>query len=331
MPPGRPPKSWIRRIFDLVVFVALVALGGAGLVPLYHWLHPAGHAAASVAAKTPVQTAATPPAQKAATLQAFGTLFDDFHYTGRDDPSLQAHGWKVRTYLGGPGIQDTWSGAGVSFPTVKSAQGGRAMQLQLTSDGTKAGTHQTELESAQPVFFTGTYAARVYFTDGPAIGANGDHINESFYAISPPNDQQHYSELDYEYMPNGGWGSSRPELDTTSWHSAKQGDRVYHPSYNRLHGWHTVMVTSLHGKTTYYIDGEELFHNDAAYSLHAPVDVAFSVWLIDLPFTGKRTWNMQVNWFFYQAGKILTDSQVSRAVDGYYANSTNYVNTLTTP
>ncbi|MFD0327149.1 glycoside hydrolase family 16 protein [Streptacidiphilus monticola] len=202
------------------------------------------------------------------------------------------------------------------------------MQLQVTSDGTKAGTHQTELESTEPTFYDGTYAARIYFTDGPAVGKNGDHINESFYAISSPNETRQYSELDYEYMPNGGWGSIRPELDTTSWHSSKQGDRVYHPTYQRLHGWHTVMITVHDGRTDYLLDGKKLFSNDASYSLHGPVDVAFSTWLIDLPFAGKRTWNMQVNWFYYQAGKVLTLSQVNKAVKGYYVHGQTYVNTL---
>lgn len=325
--PSRQPKSCVRRIVDLFVFVAIVAAGGACLVPLYHWLHPvSATASAARGTKAPVRRVAA----RKVSLRPDGRMFDDFDYSGRDDPSLKAHGWDIRSYAGGPGIQDTWSGKGISFPTVSSARGGRVLQLQLTSDGTKAGTHQTELESAHPYFADGTYAARVYFTVGPAIGTNGDHINESFYAISAPGETQHYSELDYEYMPNGGWGSSRPELDTTSWHSSKDGDRVYHPTYTRLHGWHTVMFTSVAGKTVYYIDGQEVFSNDAAYSLHGPVDVAFSTWLIDLPFAGQRTWNMQINWFYYQAGKALTLSQVDKAVDGYYAQHTPYVNTLTT-
>jgi hypothetical protein len=325
-PASRPPLSRSRRVFNLVVFVILVAVGGVALVPLYNWLHPAKTTQA--ATKQPTLAGSSPRPQPV-TLQPFGVMFDDFHYTGSDDPLLQAHGWQIRTDPGGPGIQNTWTTAGVSFPTVQSAQGGQVMQLQLTSDGTAASTRQTELRSAKPEFFTGTYAARVYFTDGPAIGENGDHINEAFYAISAPTETQRYSELDYEYMPNGGWGSARPELDTTSWHSSKAGDRVYRPTYQRLHGWHTVMITELNGETAYYLDGKKLFSNGPAYSLHGPVDVAFSTWLIDLPFAGPRTWNMQVNWFYYQAGKALSLSDVNKAVNRYYANGTHYIDTLT--
>jgi hypothetical protein len=73
----------------------------------------------------------------------------------------------------------------------------------------------------------------------------------------------------------------------------------------------------------------KLFTNDAEHSPRGPMNVEFSSWLIDLPFSGARTWNMQVNWFYYQAGKILTLDQVKKAVDGYYKDSNHYVNTLT--
>ncbi|WP_370098330.1 glycoside hydrolase family 16 protein [Streptacidiphilus sp. MAP12-20] len=295
-------------------------------------LHPTGHATplagAPVAGAAPASSASAAPTPTRPPATS-GALFDAFAYTGTDDPALKAHGWQVRTALGGPGIHDTWTGDGVSFPTVTSAQGGHALQLQVHTDGTKAGTRQSELESSQPVFFTGTYAARIYFTDAPATGPGGDHINESFYTISPSTTVSPYSELDYEYMPDGGWGSTRPELDTTSWHSSRDRDRVYHPQYTRLHGWHTLTITALHGQTTYALDGTKLFTNDAAHSPRGPMNVEFSTWLIDLPFTGARTWNMQINWFYYQAGKIQTLNQIQKTVDHYYANGTNYLNTLT--
>jgi hypothetical protein len=39
---------------------------------------------------------------------------------------------------------------------------------------------------------------------------------------------------------------------------------------------------------------------------------------------------MQVNWFYYQAGKALSFQDVDKAVNAYYAAGTHYVNTLTT-
>ena len=59
--------------------------------------------------------------------------------------------------------------------------------------------------------------------------------------------------------------------------------------------------------------------------------IHFSAWLIDLPFTGQRTWNMQVNWVYYQAGQAMTAADVQQAVDGLYATGINYLNTTTRP
>ncbi len=58
------------------------------------------------------------------------------------------------------------------------------------------------------------------------------------------------------------------------------------------------------------------------------MDVEFSTWLVDLPFTGDRTWNMQVNWFYYQAGKVQTLHQIETAVSRYCTDGTYYLNTL---
>jgi hypothetical protein len=329
VPPASKSTSRTRKAFSLVLFLVLVAGGGLALGPLWAVLHPSGRTVG------PSRTGAAPSAAAARTPSAStrrpatsGLLFDAFHYTGPSDPALQAHGWQVRTSAGGPGISSTWSSSGVSFPSVASAQGGQALQLQVRTDGTRPGTTQSELRSTQSSFQNGTYAARVYFTDGPAVGENGDHINESFYTISPSTTITPYSELDYEYLPNGGWGDPRSVLDTVSWHSTAQGDRVYHPQYTRLHGWHLLTITAQDGRTTYALDGNTIFSNDAAHSPRGPMDVEFSTWLIDLPFTGDRTWNMQVNWFYYQAGKAQTLQQVQTAVSHYYTSGTYYLNTL---
>ncbi len=58
------------------------------------------------------------------------------------------------------------------------------------------------------------------------------------------------------------------------------------------------------------------------------MDVHFSSWFIDLPFKGRRTWDMRVNWLYYQADRTLTLTEVDKAVDGFYAVGTNHVNTV---
>ena len=82
----------------------------------------------------------------------------------------------------------------------------------------EANTTQTQI-CHQRKYLEGTYAARVRFTDSPVSGPGGDQIVESFYTISPlkaPMDLD-YSELDFEYLPNGGWGIDGPTLYATTW------------------------------------------------------------------------------------------------------------------
>ncbi|MFF1836482.1 cellulose binding domain-containing protein [Streptomyces sp. NPDC058231] len=255
-----------------------------------------------------------------------GIVFDDFHYSGPDDPALHAHGWLVRTSPGGPGIHDTWSAAGVSFPAEKAAVGGQVLQLRASTDGTKASTKQAEVQSSGTNFLTGTYAARIYFNDRPTSGRNGDHVNESFYTISPNNSR--YSELDNEYMPNGGWGAPGPRLDTTSWYSADAGDRVTHKLVSSLQGWHTVVITAVHGAATYSVDGHKLFSSGGKYFPHQNMSINFNTWFVDLPFTGPRAWDMRVNWFYYKADKAQSLADVQKAVNDVHDSGTHYVNTV---
>ncbi|MET7495397.1 cellulose binding domain-containing protein [Streptomyces sp900116325] len=254
-----------------------------------------------------------------------GIAFDDFHYSGPHDPALHAHGWLVRTSPGGPGIHDTWSAAGVSFPAEKTAAGGQVLQLRASTDGTKASTEQAEVQSSGIHFLTGTYAARIYFNDKPTSGRNGDHVNESFYTISPNNSR--YSELDNEYMPNGGWGAPGPKLDTTSWYSADTGDRVTHKLVSSLQGWHTMMITAVDGVATYSVDGHKLFSSGGRYFPRQNMSINFNTWFVDLPFTGPRSWDMQVNWFYYKADKAQSLEDVQKAVKGLYGSGTHYINT----
>ncbi|MYW04731.1 hypothetical protein [Streptomyces sp. SID3343] len=281
-----------------------------------------------VAAPDAPQSGSPPAGDTPANAQP-GTLFDSFDYSGLGDPALAAHGWQARDEQGGPGIRNTWSTQGVSFPQVPAAQGGKALQLQLTTDGTKAGTKQAQLAGTGAKFFTGTLAARVYFNDKPTTGRNGDHINETVFLVSPSGSSSpKYTELDYEYMPNGGWGAPGPRLDTTSWRSAKSGDRVTRAQKQSYKGWHTVMITAMNGVVTYSIDGRTLFSSNGKEFPREPTDIAFSTWLVDLPFTGARTWNMHVNWVYCKANQTVPIKDVQVAVDAFYAQGTRYVDTM---
>lgn len=254
------------------------------------------------------------------------TLFDDFHYTGPSDPALAAHDWTVRTGSGGPGVANTWSANAISFPSDSTAQGGRVMQLQATTDGTTAGTTQAEIDTTQRKFFEGTYAARVYFNDAPTSGANGDHVNETFYTITP--DDSLYSEDDFEYLPNGGWGGPANSMYTTSWYSSDAFDRVTNDTIGSLQGWHTLVATVAGGTVTYYIDGTQVFSSTGKYYPREKMTIDFNEWFIDLPFTGARTWDEKVNWVYYNASGAQSPATVQSAVNAYEAAGTHFTDTV---
>ncbi|WP_191839381.1 cellulose binding domain-containing protein [Catellatospora chokoriensis] len=277
----------------------------------------------------PGDPARTPASPRPAAAVPAGVLFDNFHYTGVDDPALTANGWQVRTEGGGPGISDTWSADGISFPADPKAQGGQALQLRVTTDGTRAGTRQAELVTAGDTFHTGTVAARIFFTDKPRDGRDGDHVNESFATISATASSPKYSELDFEYQPNGGWGVPGPKLDTTSWRSSTPGDRATKAHRSSLAGWHVVMLTVAGGKVTYSVDGRPVFRSDGQTFPREPMRIHLSNWLVDLPFSGPRTWDMRVDWVYAQAGEAVPQAQVQRAVNALHSSGINHLDTTT--
>ncbi|MFF8673020.1 cellulose binding domain-containing protein [Streptomyces sp. NPDC015242] len=269
-------------------------------------------------AKTAPEALAAPPA---------GVLFDDFSYLGPKDPALFKHGWLVRTSKGGPGIENTWSAEGVSFPTAEGSHAdGQVLNLRASTDGTKAGTKQASLGTAASKFRDGTYAARIHFSDGPATGEAGDHVNQTFYTIGGKGSK--YSELDNEYMPNGGWGRPGPKLDTVTWFDHKTNDRVYETTNKSLDAWHTVLIRVKDGVVAYWLDGKKLFLSNGKYAPRADMSVNFNHWFIDLPFKGERAWDMKVDWLYYNANDTLSAEEVRSQVTGFTDEGMNYFDTV---
>ncbi|MFJ3441600.1 cellulose binding domain-containing protein [Streptomyces sp. NPDC086081] len=256
-----------------------------------------------------------------------GVLFDDFSYLGPKDPALFKHGWLVRTSKGGPGIENTWSAQGVSFPTAEGSHAdGQVLNLRASTDGTKAGTKQASLGTAASKFRDGTYAARIHFSDGPSTGDAGDHVNQTFYTIGGKGPT--YSELDNEYMPNGGWGRPGPKLDTVTWYDHESNDRVYETTNKSLDAWHTVLIRVKDGVVAYWLDGKKLFLSNGKYAPRADMSVNFNHWFIDLPFKGERAWDMKVDWLYYNANDTLSAAEVQAQVAGFTGEGRNYFDTV---
>jgi hypothetical protein len=268
-----------------------------------------------------------------------GVLFDDFNYASSGDSSLSSHGWSVRTSSGGPGvIGATWSAGAVTFPTDPGNSANKVMQLAASTAGSAANTVQSEVDSTAKKFFSGTYAARVFFNDAPASGPDGDCVNETFYTITPlayDNDPT-YSELDFEYLPNGGWGDTGPKMYTTTWYTYQNnptwvGDRVSSNVSESLQGWHNLVIQVNNGTVAYYIDGSQVFTSTGKYYPRQSMTIDFNNWFIDGELLGSstsRTYNEQVDWVYYNAGANVSPSDVQSQVNSYRAAHTTFTDTV---
>ena len=264
-----------------------------------------------------------------------GYLFDDFHYASPADSSLTGHGWTPRTYSGGPGVPGAaWSANSISFPT---SNGDKVLQLTASTDGTGAGTNQAELYSTQQRYLDGTYASRIRFTDTPASGTDGDHINETFFTISPLNGDLDptYSELDIsEYLPNGGWGEQGPINYQTSWYTYRNepwlADNVHSEQRSSLDGWHTLVAQVANGHIVYYIDGVQVGDHSGKFYPRQTMTINWNLWFIDTAAHtgGLSTYIEQVDWVLFAKSQVLSPAQVTTQAGGYRTGGTAFLDTV---
>lgn len=260
------------------------------------------------------------------------SLFDDFNYASYTDPAIAAHGWNVRSNSRGPGVPGaTWDPSKVTFPTVS---GNTVMNLETSTAGTAESTRQTEVVSRSTKFKNGTYAARVKFSDTPKSGPDGDHLVQTFFTINdlkaPMADD--YSEYDFEYLPNGGWGESGNILYTTSWETYDpdpwQAVNQHTEGRQSDDGWHDLVLTIDNSSITYYIDGQLFGTHDAQYLPERPMSINFNQWLIDLAgqtATTARAYDEQVDYVLHVKDQVLTPAQVAAKVAAYRSAGTRFV------
>jgi hypothetical protein len=262
-------------------------------------------------------------------------LFDDFSYTTSSDPAIQQHGWTVKSGQGGPGVAGaTWSPQDLTFVADGS---GKVMNLRLTTDGTAAGTRETEIQSTAQKFKNGTYAARVKFNDTPTGGPDGDHVNQTFFTFTPlkaPMDPD-YSEQDFEYLPNGGWGETQNIMYETSWETYNPDPwnavNTHGQQYGSLDGWHNLQITIDNTSITYYIDGQAVATHGEPYLPEGGQFIDFNHWLIDLAgqtSSTSRSYNEQVDYVYFVKDQVLTPAQVTSQVAGLRSAGTAFKDTV---
>jgi hypothetical protein len=259
-------------------------------------------------------------------------LFDDFSYT--DKQQMKQNGWIIRTEAGWPGVpgaawleQNVW--------TMKDANRANnwIVRMTATTDGDAHNTTQAQI-CHQRKFLEGTYAARVHFHDAP----DGDQVVQSFYTISPlkaPMDPD-YSELDWEYLPNGGWGVDGPTLYSTTWETFSpepnwKKDNVFKMTNGNEKGWHTLVTQVFDQKVKYFRDGKLFAEHGGNYYPEDTMSINFNLWLIRDGMKKGNDWRHyqeDIDWVFFQANTALTPQQVEAAVAAMRKNSVKFRDTV---
>lgn len=258
-----------------------------------------------------------------------GVLFDDFSYTNSSDPRLAQRGWTVRSSSGGPGVPGaTWSPSAITFP-------GGLLTLDSRTDGTAGGTVHTELSTAGRKFFEGTYAARVRFSDAPTSGPDGEHVVQTFFTITPLrfNLDPDYGELDFEYLPNGGWGEPSNILYATSWETYQgepwQAVNTHTEERASFAGWHDLVIQVSGGRIKYYVDGRLFADHGGIHYPETPMWIMFNQWFIDLQAaTGTRTYRQQVDWVYHARNEVVSPAGVLSRVGDLRAEGTSFRDTV---
>jgi hypothetical protein len=272
-----------------------------------------------------------------ATLEPDAPLFfDDFNYDSTEDDAFVENGWIVRTADGWPGIPGAiWSAESVTVVDDPDQAGNRLVQMIASSDGTTI--QQAQFCQARK-FFEGTYASRVHFSDAPATGPDGDQIVQTFYQISPLafDLDPDYSELDFEYLPNGGWGMDDNILFVTSWETFRPvpnwlAENVSGWEESSFAGWHTLVMQVGGDEINYYVDGSLIDTHDGDVYPEVPMSLNYNLWFIvdgQIDSTEPRQYVEQVDWSFHAADTILSPEEVDAAVEGLRGESIGYVNAV---
>jgi hypothetical protein len=267
-------------------------------------------------------------------------FFDDFSHA--DAAALQAAGWLLRSGTGHPGVPGArWAPEAITLLDDPAQRGNRLLRLTARTNGNGGpGTQQAQL-CHQRKLLRGTYAARVRFSDAPVSGIDGDPVIQTFYAVAPLKhdfDPQ-FSEVDWEYLPNGGWGSETQRLYGISWQTVRLDPWTPHNSaheaFGSFDGWHVLLMQVEEQQVRMFVDGRPVARHAGRNVTVVPMSIAFNLWFSPaglLPDDGTpRVYTQEVDWVFHAAGRSLGPAQVDAEVRRLRRAGTAHVDTVPAP
>ena len=266
------------------------------------------------------------------TAAAAPAFFDDFSQP--DLAALRADGWVLRDAPGHPGVPGArWTPDALSLTRDGTAT---ALQLRAHTDGTAAGTVQAQL-CQQRKFLHGTHSARVRFADTPQAGPGGDPVVQTFYLVAPLRHDfdPDFSELDWEYLPEGGWGSAVPRLYAINWQTVRiepwQAHNQAQEVAGRHGGWRQLTMQVADGRTRWFLDDAEVaLHGGRAQPVQ-PMSLNFSVWFspTGLQPTGpQRVWTLAVDWVASLPDTVASPAQVRAQVQAWRSSGVARLDTV---
>jgi hypothetical protein len=250
---------------------------------------------------------------------------------------MSSHGWVLRDGTGWPGVTGaTFHSENVSLLEDADLPGNRLLRMTSSTDGTPANTFQTQICHGRK-YLDGTYAARVYFNNEPVTGPDGDQVVETFYAITPYEEplKAEYSEMDFEYLPNGGWGLPSLAFAFTTWETVQiepwNADNKSDQRFEDTAGWHTLVVQAMDGTVRYFVDGRQTAAHTGNYYPDAPMSINFNLWFINGGLNGSRearSYQEDIDWVYHEAGAALTPDQVEQKVQELRQIGTNFLDNV---
>ncbi|MGV8834676.1 carbohydrate-binding protein [Cellvibrio sp.] len=282
-------------------------------------------------------------------------LFDDFSYT--TTTQLANNGWRVRTWEGGPGLANgTWSTNNISFVTDPAAPANKFMRLKASTNingstivnnrSTTGSVSQAEVARVEQIYKNGTWAARMYFNDAPSTGPDGDTAIETFFGLTDYIEgAEPYSEIDFEYLPNGGWwtGSATPSMWSGTYRIVDWSDESNHGvtrTQGSLQGWHTLVMQVQDGLISFYIDGAYQTSFSGAVAPDYPMYLMFQLWFSNDCFdaacntrgyinnSNYREYFEDVDWVYFEKNNQVPATEIPQKIANLRAAGTSYVQNI---